>query len=178
VAFAPENAIVSAYGTAWEQRIVSGTGLPFFDTIPPQYATPLFFALFIAMWCAMGVFVAWAGGWAELAMHYRNEGPFEGRKWRFSSARFGSGTSYSGMLTVGANRQGLYLAVLPLFRPGHPPLFIPWEDVRKPARRWYDFFGTPLELGAEPGLRVTFYGGLVGELEAETGREIPAARGA
>ena len=36
---------------------------------------------------------------------------------------------YNGVLTVGVNPAGLYLAVMPLFRPGHPPLFIPWPDV-------------------------------------------------
>jgi hypothetical protein len=36
---------------------------------------------------------------------------------------------YRSCMTLGANARGLYLAVLPLFRIGHPPLFIPWTDV-------------------------------------------------
>ena len=32
-------------------------------------------------------------------------------------------------LTVGADAKDLYLAVLFLFRIGHPPFFIPWTDI-------------------------------------------------
>jgi hypothetical protein len=34
-----------------------------------------------------------------------------------------------GVLKFGANAEGLYLAQPFVFRPGHPPLFIPWPDV-------------------------------------------------
>jgi hypothetical protein len=128
--------------------------------------------LFIAMWCLAVAIIARVGGWARLAEQYRHDGPFEGRKWRFRSANFGRWTSYGGVLTVGGDRQGLYLAVMPLFRIGHPPLFIPWQDVRRTSRRWHEFFGTPLEIGREPPVRVTFTGDIVAELEAEAGNPI------
>jgi hypothetical protein len=38
--------------------------------------------------------------------------------------------NYRSCVTLGANARGLYLAVRPLFRIGHPPLFIPWSDVQ------------------------------------------------
>jgi hypothetical protein len=36
--------------------------------------------------------------------------------------------NYGGCLTVGSDAAGLYLAVMFLFRVGHPPLFIPWDE--------------------------------------------------
>jgi hypothetical protein len=50
-------------------------------------------------------------------------------------------TNYSACLTVGANNSGLYLAVFPLFRVGHPPLLIPWVDIStsKSKRFWFSY---------------------------------------
>lgn len=53
------------------------------------------------------------------------------------SGRFGW-SKYDGCLTVGVNADGLYLAVLVFCRPGHPPLFIPWEDIDvTPVQGWF-----------------------------------------
>jgi hypothetical protein len=157
---------------------MSWDGPPFLENLPPLYATLLSLAFFITMWCGISVVIARTGGWADLAVRYRLEGPFRGRKWHFRSAGFGQWTSYGGVLTVGANSRGLYLAVMPLFRVGHPPLFIPWEDVRKTASHRLWMFGAPLDLGTVAPVTVTFYWGLVRKLEAEIGREIPGVGGA
>lgn len=158
---------------------MSGTGLPFLENLPLQYATPLFAAFFITAWSGALFLAAVFSGWAELARQYRLNKRYEGRKWYFCSAHFGPsffGVSYGGILTAGATGDGLYLAVILPFRPGHPPLFIPWDHVRRPARRWHEFFGTPLELGVNgTAVRALFYWGLVDTLEAESGRRIPVA---
>lgn len=39
------------------------------------------------------------------------------------------GTNYNNCLTIGASPAGLYMAMPWLFRIGHPPIFIPWNDV-------------------------------------------------
>ncbi len=70
-----------------------------------------------------------------MAETYRFEGTFEGSRWRFTSARMRWGVNYNGCLTIGANERGLYVAVLFLFRLAHPPLFIPWSDVRVTEQR-------------------------------------------
>lgn len=47
-------------------------------------------------------------------------------------------TNFGNCLTIGANRDGLYLAVLFLFRVGMPPLFIPWSEITfRRERRWF-----------------------------------------
>jgi hypothetical protein len=32
-------------------------------------------------------------------------------------------------LNFGSDETGLYLSVFPIFRPGHPPLLIPWSEI-------------------------------------------------
>jgi hypothetical protein len=90
---------------------------------------PLFLSLRIGIVASLSWF-----GWAALARAYRLAGEFDGRCWRFGSAvvRYAAPwrhARYRCGMTLGANARGLDLAVLPLFRIGHPPLFIPWTDV-------------------------------------------------
>lgn len=94
------------------------------ETIIP-FLFPIFF---VAMWVFVLQLIARLGGWSRLAESYQTYTRFEGQLWRFRSGRFGW-ANYNGCLTLGANHEGLYLAVLPLFRVGHPPLFIPWYDI-------------------------------------------------
>jgi hypothetical protein len=110
--------------------------------IDPHYAllfiVPLLFA---AVWVGVLSLVARLGGWSRLAAAYRTREPFEGSRKRFASGSllggslFGCPCDYSGSLTVGSNPEGLYIAVLPLFRPGHPPLFVPWQDVTAQVKK-------------------------------------------
>ncbi len=48
------------------------------------------------------------------------------------SARMGL-VNYSSCLTVYVSKDGLYLSVWPMFRLGHPPLFLPWSAIQKPT---------------------------------------------
>ena len=71
---------------------------------------------------------------------YRTDFPFSGRKLRMKSGGMRWGTNYVACLTIGANREGLFLAVFPIFRVGHPPLFIPWNDISTEDRNQRGFF--------------------------------------
>jgi hypothetical protein len=42
------------------------------------------------------------------------------------------------VLTLGASQQGLYLASMFIFRFMHPPLLVPWSDIK--VRRSKDWF--------------------------------------
>lgn len=88
----------------------------------------LFPVFFVGLWVFVLFLIARLGGWSRLAEYYQTQTRFEGQIWRFRSGRF-RWASYNGCLTLGANDRGLYLAVFPLFRVGHPPLFIPWYDI-------------------------------------------------
>ena len=95
-----------------------------FEKIFP-YLFPFFF---IFLWVTVLFILAYIGGWSRLAQYYQTQSTFEGERWNFKSGRMGV-TNYSGCLTIGVNDRGLYLAVFPIFRVGHPPLFIPWYDI-------------------------------------------------
>ena len=97
----------------------------------------LFPIVFFFFWNGVVLLLAALGGWSRLAEHYRTQTSFEGTRWSFKSGRMGF-TNYNGCLTIGANSAGLYLAVMPLFRAGHAPLFVPWEDITTaPSRRFF-----------------------------------------
>jgi hypothetical protein len=141
-----------------------------------QPETPLEFILFFAAcWVTVSYLLSAIGGWLLLASRYRASEPFGGRRWYFCSATFRRFTNYGGVLTIGANSQGLYLAVLPPFRLWHPPLFIPLGHIRKAPRKAYHLFSTPLELGSESPVRVTLSRWLVNQIEREFRNEIRAA---
>ena len=79
-------------------------------------------------------------GWRSLSKDYRANIPFNGKKLRMKSATMRWGTNYGGCLTIGANREGLYLAIFPIFRINHPPLFIPWKDISTEKGKQFVFF--------------------------------------
>lgn len=90
---------------------------------------------FVVFWILIVWLISAVGGWRALAARYRTDLPFTGRMWRFRSGMMGGMARYNGLLTVGVNPAGLYLAVTPLFRPSHPPLFIPWPEVTVGSER-------------------------------------------
>ena len=56
---------------------------------------------------------------------------------------------YGNCLTLGCNPQGLYLAIMPLFRFRHPPLLIPWDEIKISRTRILFFRYVRFELGRE-----------------------------
>ena len=115
------------------------------------------------------------GGWMTLAGNFRLNGAFIGRRWYLRSAQFRYIVSYGSVLTVGANDQGLYLAVLLPFRLGHPPLLIPWRFVRKARRGPFNIFSTPLTLGDSSPVRMSISSRLVARFEEIIGQELQPA---
>ncbi len=90
----------------------------------------LAFALF---WAGIVWLVAQLSGWSRLAEVYPARIPFNETCWSMQSARFRWSSNYSGFLRVCADSQALHLSVFVLFRPGNPPLSIPWEDISAAA---------------------------------------------
>ena len=93
----------------------------------------LYIFFFIALWICICQLISTAGGWRILGRDYRAATPFDGKKLWFKSAGMRYWTNYNNCLIVGADKYGLYLAVLPIFRVGHPPLFIPWTEISTEA---------------------------------------------
>ncbi len=87
---------------------------------------PAFFAVFWGL--------SLAGGWRRLAADYAAHEKPPGDFRRFQAVRL-RWVGYNGCLTIGVCREGLYLAVWPIFRFCHPPLLIPWADLGEIQRR-------------------------------------------
>ena len=93
------------------------------------WIVPLALLGFVGFWSVIVGLISLFGGWQRLARQYRDLDNYQGRKLRMRSGRLGA-SDYNGVLILGADFIGMYLAVSPLFRIGHPPLFIPWNDIQ------------------------------------------------
>jgi hypothetical protein len=97
-------------------------------------STPYGFALFfLTLWCLISLIVSFMGGWHRLSLRFcaqgepygdtRTAGPFSyGVQMRY---RLG----YNNVIRITAAEDALYFSILFLFRIGHPPLRIPWNEI-------------------------------------------------
>ena len=105
-----------------------------------------------AFWSAVVWFTGQVSGWAKLADVYPQRMAFNETCWSLQSARLRWFSNYNGILRICADGQALHLSVFPLFRPGHQPLSIPWEDVTVAKRpfgvelRFYRADNVPIRL--------------------------------
>lgn len=90
---------------------------------------PFFFVFFAIMWVLVLHLLGIISGWNVLSKRFRLQGQFYGESLPFRSARMRFSVHFGSCLSVGADESGLYLAVFPIFRPGLPPLLIPWSEV-------------------------------------------------
>jgi hypothetical protein len=93
-----------------------------------------FAVLFVALWCLIPLIVSFVGGWHRLSLRFRAQsepygdtrtaGPFSyGVQMRY---RLG----YNNAIRITAAEDALYFSILFLFRIGHPPLRIPWNEIQ------------------------------------------------
>jgi hypothetical protein len=105
----------------------------------------------LASWIAVSLLLAMLVGWLGLAKHYRCRTRFKGQKWYFQTGSM-IPAHYIGCLTTGASGEGVYLAVLPLFRLGHPPLLIPWSDITATEHKGLLFSYLDFKFSSEPSV--------------------------
>ena len=103
----------------------------------------------VALWLLVSVVISYVGGWATLAKRFCLRSPFLGEKWSGQSGQMRWIAGYRNCLTLGCNDQGLYLAIMPLFRFRHPPLLIPWGEIKISRTRILFFRYVRFELGRE-----------------------------
>ena len=98
---------------------------------PAIVALIVFVPVFLAIWTFATMSIAVVSGWRELARAYRAERPIIATaEWRNRRGRMRYGSAYKGCLNIAANAMGMQLSLWSIFRPGHPPLFIPWTDIQ------------------------------------------------
>ncbi len=141
--------------------------------IDPLFAE-YFLPFFVTLWVGVSLLISGIAGWRELAKVYRAAMPFTGRRWWFQSAEMRWRTSYGGCMNIGANKDGLYLSVLFLFRLGHPPLFIPWPDISAIERRsWLLFKMVELRCRKVPTVPIRIYRRLAEKISEAAGADWP-----
>lgn len=90
---------------------------------------PLLVAAIVAYWLALVYLISLLTGWRKLArLHPADRRP-SGHDVRGCGMQCGWGMHYSGCLNVTFSPCGIYLAPMWLFRLGHQPLLIPWDQV-------------------------------------------------
>lgn len=133
----------------------------------------LFPVIFVAMWLLSTFLISELGGWGRLAVSYASKSSFSGKRFYFRSAQFGGYVGYGSCLTLGSGPNGFYLAVIPLFRLGHPPLLIPWSDITAcEVRRWL-VAGIELQFAKTPWVSVRLSRRLAQSLFDASGIQVP-----
>lgn len=93
-------------------------------------------AALAAFWSGIVWLIAQLGGWGRLARHFATDAPPAPEARSFSMASGAVGMSrYNGALRVHVQPDGLRLSVLLPFRPGHPPVLIPWAEIASVERK-------------------------------------------
>ncbi|HTV06065.1 MAG TPA: hypothetical protein VME86_11915 [Acidobacteriaceae bacterium] len=99
------------------------------------------------VWFVGSSLSALGSGWHKLEHRFRARGEFAGEQKSFQTGMMRGRSRYNHNLTLGANKDGLYISAMWLARMEHPPLFIPWSEVQAidQPRRFRE--GTLLTLG-------------------------------
>ena len=124
--------------------------------------------VFTGMWLGISFLLSAIGGWNRLALHYANSPSGIEKRFRFRSAQFGS-VSYGRCVMFGTSIRGLSIAVLPLFRLGHAPLFIPWRDITAREVKTWLFPMVELRVAKVPDASVRIWRRLADQLFQEPG---------
>ena len=108
--------------------------------------------IFVGAWIGISLLLSWIGGWRALGERYRATQRFTGARFWMKSAGMRWGVGYRSSVNLGADSSGLFLSVFPLFRVGHPPLFIPWSDISFSRERGWLLGGVRLQFRGVPGV--------------------------
>ena len=104
------------------------------------FSFTVFVPFFILVWCACSLLLARLGGWSALAIKFRATQAPLGEKFTFCAAKIGRG-QYVGIITAIKSQSGLYLSVIAPWRLGHPPILIPWAELKnaRVSRRFWSW---------------------------------------
>jgi hypothetical protein len=115
-----------------------------FNFTSPLVGVPLF----VAFWCFVCFLISFVTGWHALAARFtkqsepygelRSVGPF------FYTVYMRLWSHYGSVVRAKAASDALYFSVLLPFRVGHPPLRIPWDEIK--IGRVRRFFMTYVQL--------------------------------
>src|ERR1700687_826606 len=96
----------------------------------PSWFAVIFPTYFLLLWFSVSGLISFVGGWFSLSKGFRAASPFQGTKWTMQSGQMRWRVNYNHALTFGVSPQGFYMASMFLFRFLHPPLLVPWSEIR------------------------------------------------
>jgi hypothetical protein len=124
---------------------------------------------FLFLWLLVGTAASFIGGWFSLAKVYCTRAPFVGTKWKMQSGQMRRLANYNNVLTIGVSQQGLYLASMFLFRFMHPPLLVPWREIKVRRSKGWVFEYVTLTMGHDLGIPLRIRGKLAAKLREAAG---------
>jgi hypothetical protein len=142
------------------------------DQHPSAFAA-IFPIYFLCLWLLVAAVISVVGGWFSLAKVYRTRVPFSGTKWRGRSGQMRCLTNYNRVLTLGASQEGLYLACMFLFRFMHPPLLVPWSEIRVRRKKGWVFEYVIFTMGHELAILLRIRSKLSAKLQESAGKYWP-----
>ena len=116
---------------------------------------PIYFGIFfIVMWFLVSYTISRITGWARLAEKYRTRSKPETKLMQAVQVYWGSILMAGNIYTLGSTSKGMFLGVLFPFRLGHPPLLIPWHEIK--AKKVDRFLMMRIQLSFGNGLSRPF----------------------
>lgn len=112
-----------------------------------------FFTIFPLFWILVIQIISFASGWRSLALKFRTKQQAPANT-RYGVSGMMGISRYNGVLNVGFDQIGLFLSVMFLFRPGQPPILIPWEEIEKIEAGTWIFFGKVFRIRTKKGVQI------------------------
>lgn len=100
----------------------------------PYAVIGIFLILFPAFWIGTLHLLSRIGGWHRLSADYTYSGTVPRPQFSWVSALIGW-VGYNNILRLHLSDQGIHVSVPAPFKFGHPPLFIPWSEVKSRTSR-------------------------------------------
>ena len=125
----------------------------------------------IVGWFAIVGLLSWLGGWSRLARVYRDEMSelTDGHTWRMQSVSLRGWCGYNNCVSIEATAKGLKISPWFIMRPGHPPLFLPFDEMTSQSRTMLGVGLEQVRMKQEPAISIDFRRTLVDSVRQELG---------
>lgn len=133
--------------------------------------------VFVFRWLLLTL-IATASGWRILAARFLAQRTCSGPEWRWQSVVMRFSIGYNHCIRLGADPMGLWVGPMWGIRTAHPPLFIPWNEIRvEPATGWMKNSFVQLRLGLSERIPLNMRRSLIVKLKAAAGTAWPGFPG-
>ncbi|MCC6604791.1 MAG: hypothetical protein IT327_16395 [Anaerolineae bacterium] len=116
-----------------------------------------FSVVFPLFWATIAFLISRLGGWGSMAEAYPYREPLIVQCFPLQSAILRFMSNYNAVVKICADEQGLYFSVMFLFRPGHAPFFVPWEEISGTRKQYFLYPVVDLRFQRTPNLPFRVY---------------------